>query len=119
LRLGTRRLQGELRSLAMAENSVVDLLSSFTGEVMRVAHEVGTEGRLGGRASTQGLSGSWRGVTEAVNTMALRLTQQVRDIAAVTTAVASGDLTRKVTVETAGELLELKLTVNTMVDQLS
>ncbi|WP_255953369.1 HAMP domain-containing protein [Streptomyces odontomachi] len=119
LRVGTRQLHGDLRSLALALNGVVNRLSSFTGEVMRVAHEVGTEGRLGGRASVQGLSGSWRGVTEAVNTMAFRLTQQVRDIAAVTTAVASGDLTRKVTVETAGELLELKLTVNTMVDQLS
>jgi signal transduction histidine kinase/HAMP domain-containing protein/ActR/RegA family two-component response regulator len=119
LRSGTRLLRGDLRDLAVAENHVVDRLSSFTGEVMRVAHEVGTEGRLGGRASTRGLSGSWRGVTEAVNTMASRLTRQVRDIAAVTTAVASGDLTRKVTVETAGELLELKLTVNTMVDQLS
>ncbi|MFF0725958.1 HAMP domain-containing protein [Streptomyces sp. NPDC004134] len=119
LRVGTRQLHGDLRSLGMGLNRVVDHLSTFTGEVMRVAHEVGTEGRLGGRASVRGLSGSWRAVTEAVNTMASRLTQQVRDIAAVTTAVASGDLTRKVTVETAGELLELKLTVNTMVDQLS
>ncbi|MEO3763726.1 HAMP domain-containing protein, partial [Streptomyces sp. B5E4] len=119
LRVGTRQLHGDLRSLGVGLNRVVDHLSTFTGEVMRVAHEVGTEGRLGGRASVRGLSGSWRAVTEAVNTMASRLTQQVRDIAAVTTAVASGDLTRKVTVETAGELLELKLTVNTMVDQLS
>ncbi|WBB61749.1 HAMP domain-containing protein [Streptomyces sp. WMMC500] len=119
LRVGTRQLHGELRSLGVGLNRVVDHLSAFTGEVMRVAHEVGTEGRLGGRASVRGLSGSWYAVTEAVNTMASRLTLQVRDIAAVTTAVASGDLTRKVTVETAGELLELKLTVNTMVDQLS
>ncbi|WP_425540900.1 HAMP domain-containing protein [Streptomyces coeruleorubidus] len=116
---GTRELRGDLRRLGRAVNKMVDQLSLFTGEVTRVAREVGTEGRLGGRAKVQGLSGSWRDVTEAVNTMASRLTAQVRDIAAVTTAVARGDLTRTVTVEATGELLELKLTVNTMVDQLS
>ncbi|WP_184557875.1 HAMP domain-containing protein [Streptomyces paradoxus] len=116
---GTRQLRGDLRRLGRAVNKMVDQLSLFTGEVTRVAREVGTEGRLGGRAKVQGLSGSWRDVTEAVNTMASRLTAQVRDIAAVTTAVARGDLTRTVTVEATGELLELKLTVNTMVDQLS
>ncbi|MBX9360811.1 HAMP domain-containing protein [Streptomyces sp. WAC04114] len=116
---GTRQLRGDLRHLGRAVNKMVDQLSLFTGEVTRVAREVGTEGRLGGRAKVQGLSGSWRDVTEAVNTMAARLTAQVRDIAAVTTAVARGDLTRTVTVEATGELLELKLTVNTMVDQLS
>ncbi|GAA2394889.1 HAMP domain-containing protein [Streptomyces coeruleofuscus] len=116
---GTRELRGDLRRLGQAVNKMVDQLSLFTGEVTRVAREVGTEGRLGGRAKVQGLSGSWRDVTEAVNTMAARLTAQVRDIAAVTTAVARGDLTRTVTVEATGELLELKLTVNTMVDQLS
>ncbi|WP_233416303.1 HAMP domain-containing protein [Streptomyces sp. N35] len=116
---GSRQLRGDLRHLGRAVNKMVDQLSLFTGEVTRVAREVGTEGRLGGRAKVQGLSGSWRQVTEAVNTMASRLTAQVRDIAAVTTAVASGDLTRTVTVEATGELLELKLTVNTMVDQLS
>ncbi|GGV64653.1 HAMP domain-containing protein [Streptomyces massasporeus] len=116
---GTRQLRGDLRRLGRAVNTMVDQLSLFTGEVTRVAREVGTEGRLGGRAKVQGLSGSWRDVTEAVNTMASRLTAQVRDIAAVTTAVARGDLTRTVTVEATGELLELKLTVNTMVDQLS
>ncbi|MEV3972413.1 HAMP domain-containing protein [Streptomyces sp. NPDC050698] len=116
---GTRQLRGDLRRLGLAVNKMVDQLSLFTGEVTRVAREVGTEGRLGGRAKVQGLSGSWRDVTEAVNTMASRLTAQVRDIAAVTTAVARGDLTRTVTVEATGELLELKLTVNTMVDQLS
>ncbi|WP_307175131.1 HAMP domain-containing protein [Streptomyces africanus] len=116
---GTRELRGDLRRLGRAVNKMVDQLSLFTGEVTRVAREVGTEGRLGGRAKVQGLSGSWRDVTEAVNTMAARLTAQVRDIAAVTTAVARGDLTRTVTVEATGELLELKLTVNTMVDQLS
>ncbi|MFF9115712.1 HAMP domain-containing protein [Streptomyces massasporeus] len=116
---GTRQLRGDLRHLGRAVNKMVDQLSLFTGEVTRVAREVGTEGMLGGRAKVQGLSGSWRDVTEAVNTMASRLTAQVRDIAAVTTAVARGDLTRTVTVEATGELLELKLTVNTMVDQLS
>ncbi|SEF06393.1 HAMP domain-containing protein [Streptomyces sp. Ag109_O5-10] len=116
---GSRQLRGDLRRLARAVNTMVDQLSLFTGEVTRVAREVGTEGRLGGRAKVQGLSGSWRAVTEAVNTMASRLTAQVRDIALVTTAVARGDLTRTVTVEATGELLELKLTVNTMVDQLS
>nr|WSY55006.1 HAMP domain-containing protein [Streptomyces sp. NBC_00886] len=116
---GSRQLRGDLRRLGRAVNKMVDQLSLFTGEVTRVAREVGTEGRLGGRAKVQGLSGSWRHVTEAVNTMASRLTAQVRDIALVTTAVARGDLTRTVTVEATGELLELKLTVNTMVDQLS
>ncbi|WP_246567180.1 HAMP domain-containing protein [Streptomyces flaveus] len=116
---GNRQLRGDLRRLGRAVNKMVDQLSLFTGEVTRVAREVGTEGRLGGRAKVTGLSGSWRDVTEAVNTMASRLTAQVRDIALVTTAVAQGDLTRTVTVEATGELLELKLTVNTMVDQLS
>ncbi|MEU0786285.1 HAMP domain-containing protein [Streptomyces sp. NPDC006173] len=116
---GNRQLRGDLRRLGRAVNKMVDQLSLFTGEVTRVAREVGTEGRLGGRAKATGLSGSWRDVTEAVNTMASRLTAQVRDIALVTTAVARGDLTRTVTVEATGELLELKLTVNTMVDQLS
>ncbi|MGQ4431619.1 MULTISPECIES: HAMP domain-containing protein [unclassified Streptomyces] len=116
---GSRMLRGDLRHLGRAVNKMVDQLSLFTGEVTRVAREVGTEGRLGGRAKVTRLSGSWRDVTEAVNTMASRLTAQVRDIALVTTAVARGDLTRTVTVEATGELLELKLTVNTMVDQLS
>ncbi|MGW0709591.1 HAMP domain-containing protein [Streptomyces sp. NPDC002643] len=116
---GNRQLRGDLRRLGRAVNKMVDQLSLFTGEVTRVAREVGTEGRLGGRAKVRGLSGSWRDVTEAVNTMAARLTAQVRDIALVTTAVARGDLTRTVTVEATGELLELKLTVNTMVEQLS
>nr|WSZ94796.1 HAMP domain-containing protein [Streptomyces sp. NBC_00857] len=115
---GNRQLRGELRRLGSGVNRMVGQLSQFTGELTRVAREVGTEGRLGGRAKVQGLSGDWRDVTEAVNTMASRLTAQVRDIAVVTTAVARGDLTQQVTVEATGELLELKLTVNTMVDQL-
>ncbi|MFC4115801.1 HAMP domain-containing protein [Nonomuraea zeae] len=114
-----RPLRGGLRLMGQAVNRMVDQLALFSGEVTRVAREVGTEGRLGGRAKVQGMSGSWRDVTEAVNAMAGRLTAQVRDIAVVTTAVARGDLTRQVTVEATGELLELKLTVNTMVDQLS
>ncbi|MGP3923464.1 HAMP domain-containing protein [Streptomyces sp. 8N616] len=118
LHAGNRQLRGDLRRLGRGVNRMVDQLSRFTGEVTRVAREVGTEGRLGGRAKVQGLSGDWRHVTEAVNTMASRLTAQVRDIAVVTTAVARGDLTQQVTVEATGELLELKLTVNTMVDQL-
>ncbi|MDP4509853.1 HAMP domain-containing protein [Nonomuraea turcica] len=114
-----RPLRGGLRLMGKAVNRMVDQLALFSSEVTRVAREVGTEGRLGGRAKVQGMSGSWRDVTEAVNAMAGRLTAQVRDIAVVTTAVARGDLTRQVTVEATGELLELKLTVNTMVDQLS
>ncbi|WP_239315836.1 HAMP domain-containing protein, partial [Planobispora longispora] len=108
---GNRPLRGGLRRTGKAVNRMVDQLALFTGEVTRVAREVGTEGRLGGRAKVQGMSGTWRDVTEAVNTMAARLTAQVRDIAVVTTAVARGDLTRQVTVEATGELLELKLTV--------
>ncbi len=115
---GNRQLHGDLRRLGSGVNRMVDQLSLFTGEVTRVAREVGTEGRLGGRAKVQGLSGDWLHVTEAVNTMASRLTAQVRDIAVVTTAVARGDLTQQVTVEATGELLELKMTVNKMVDQL-
>ncbi|WP_432280567.1 HAMP domain-containing protein [Streptomyces luomodiensis] len=115
---GNRQLRGDLRRLGRGVNRTVDQLSLFTGELTRIAREVGIEGRLGGRAKVRGLSGDWRMVTEAVNTMASRLTAQVRDIAEVTTAVARGDLTRQVTVEATGELLELKLTVNTMVDQL-
>ncbi|HYZ52762.1 MAG TPA: HAMP domain-containing protein [Streptosporangiaceae bacterium] len=115
---GNRELRGELWRLGRVVNRMVDQLSLFTGQLTQVAREVGIEGRLGGQAEVQGLSGDWRYVTEAVNSMASRLTAQVRDIAVVTTAVARGDLTRQVTVEAAGELLELKLTVNTMVDQL-
>ncbi|UNZ21574.1 HAMP domain-containing protein [Streptomyces sp. 891-h] len=110
---------GDLGRLESGVNRLVDQLSMFTGEVVRVAREVGTEGNLGGRAAVGELSGDWRRVTEAINTMAERLTGQVRDIAGVTTAVANGDLTQKVTAETSGELLQLKRTVNTMVDQLS
>ncbi|MFG2289881.1 HAMP domain-containing protein [Streptomyces sp. NPDC048595] len=112
-------LRGEFLKVGRTVNGLVDQLSAFTDEVTRVASEVGTEGKLGGQARVRGMSGSWKDLTESVNTMASRLTAQVRDIALVTTAVAKGDLSRKVTVHVAGEMLELKNTVNTMVDQLS
>ncbi|MFF8393417.1 HAMP domain-containing protein [Streptomyces sp. NPDC016172] len=112
-------LRGEFLKVGRTVNNLVDQLSTFTDEVTRVASEVGTEGKLGGQARVRGMSGSWRDLTDSVNTMAYRLTAQVRDIALVTTAVAKGDLSRKVTVQVAGEMLELKNTVNTMVDQLS
>ncbi|MFI0356833.1 HAMP domain-containing protein [Actinomadura sp. 9N407] len=119
LRVRGRPMRGELLRMAKSVNGMVELLDRFTWEVAQFAREVGTEGRLGGQASSRGMTGQWRDVTAAVNAMAGRLTDQVRDIAEVTTAVAEGDLTRKVTVEATGELQELKLTVNTMVDQLS
>ncbi|MDL2075595.1 HAMP domain-containing protein [Streptomyces sp. GXMU-J15] len=112
-------LRGEFLKVGRTVNNLVDQLSTFTDEVTRVAIEVGTEGKLGGQARVRGMSGSWKDLTDSVNTMAYRLTAQVRDIALVTTAVAKGDLSRKVTVHVAGEMLELKNTVNTMVDQLS
>jgi HAMP domain-containing protein/signal transduction histidine kinase len=112
-------LRGEFLKVGRTVNGLVDQLSAFTDEVTRVASEVGTEGKLGGQAKVRGMSGSWKDLTDSVNTMASRLTAQVRDIALVTTAVAKGDLSRKVTVHVAGEMLELKNTVNTMVDQLS
>ncbi|MGY0057955.1 HAMP domain-containing protein [Streptomyces sp. LZ34] len=112
-------LRGEFLKVGRTVNGLVDQLSAFADEVTRVASEVGTEGKLGGQARVRGMSGSWKDLTESVNTMASRLTAQVRDIALVTTAVAKGDLSRKVTVHVAGEMLELKNTVNTMVDQLS
>ncbi|MFE9926735.1 HAMP domain-containing protein [Streptomyces sp. NPDC005774] len=112
-------LRGEFLKVGRTVNNLVDQLSTFTDEVTRVASEVGTEGKLGGQARVRGMSGSWKGLTDSVNTMAERLTAQVRDIALVTTAVARGDLSRKVTVHVEGEMLELKNTVNTMVDQLS
>ena len=97
---------------------MVDQLSAFTSEVTRVAREVGTEGRLGGQAVVQGLAGTWKDLTDSVNSMAGNLTAQVRNIAQVTTAVANGDLSKKITVDVKGEILELKNTINTMVDQL-
>ena len=98
---------------------MVDQLSAFADEVTRVAREVGTEGRLGGQAQVPGVGGTWRDLTDSVNFMAGNLTAQVRNIAQVTTAVAKGDLSQKITVDARGEILELKNTINTMVDQLS
>src|SRR2546429_1484309 len=97
---------------------MVDQLSSFASEVTRVAREVGTEGKLGGQALVKGVAGVWKDLTDNVNTLAGNLTGQVRNIAAVTTAVANGDLSKKITVDVKGEILELKDTINTMVDQL-
>ncbi|MEU6060468.1 HAMP domain-containing protein [Streptomyces sp. NPDC047097] len=114
-----RPLRGEFLRVARTVNNLVDQLSTFTDEVTRVALEVGTEGILGGQAQVRGVSGSWKDLTDSVNTMAYRLTAQVRDIALVTTAVAEGDLSQKVTVHVSGEMAALKATVNTMVDQLS
>ena len=99
-------------------NTMVDQLSSFADEVTRVAREVGTEGKLGGQANVKGVSGTWKDLTDNVNALASNLTDQVRNIAEVTTAVAKGDLSQKITVDARGEILQLKNTVNTMVDQL-
>src|SRR5437870_1051081 len=98
---------------------MVDQLRSFAAEVTRVAREVGSEGKLGGQAEVRGVSGTWKDLTDSVNYMAQNLTSQVRNIAEVTTAVANGDLSKKITVDVKGEILELKNTINTMVDQLS
>src|SRR5690242_2513933 len=110
---------GEILELKSTVNTMVDQLSSFADEVTRVAREVGTEGKLGGQAQVRDVAGTWRGLTDNVNFMASNLTAQVRNIAQVATAVAGGDLSQKITVDAHGEILELKSTVNTMVDQLS
>ena len=111
-------VKGEILELKNTINTMVDQLRSFASEVTRVAREVGTEGKLGGQADVQGVSGTWKDLTESVNSMAGNLTAQVRNIAEVTTAVAAGDLSKKITVDVKGEILELKNTINTMVDQL-
>ncbi|MBV8071836.1 MAG: HAMP domain-containing protein, partial [Acidobacteriaceae bacterium] len=115
----TVNVQGEILELKDTINTMVDQLSSFASEVTRVAREVGTEGKLGGQAVVKGVGGVWKDLTDSVNSMAGNLTAQVRNIAEVTTAVANGDLSRKITVDVLGEILELKNTINTMVDQLS
>ncbi len=112
-------VQGEILELKNTINAMVDQLSSFASEVTRVAREVGTEGKLGGKAQVTGVGGTWRDLTDSVNSMAGNLTAQVRNIAEVTTAVANGDLSKKITVDVKGEILELKNTINTMVDQLN
>ncbi|TMI69964.1 MAG: hybrid sensor histidine kinase/response regulator, partial [Bacteroidetes bacterium] len=112
-------VQGEILELKNTINTMVDQLNSFSSEVTRVAREVGTDGKLGGQAEVKGVAGTWKDLTDSVNQMASNLTGQVRNIAEVTTAVARGDLSRKITVDVKGEILELKNTINTMVDQLN
>ena len=112
-------VRGEILQLKEAINTMVDQLRSFASEVTRVAREVGTDGKLGGQAVVPGVAGTWKDLTDSVNAMAGNLTAQVRNIAEVTTAVARGDLSRKITVDVKGEILELKNTINTMVDQLN
>jgi HAMP domain-containing protein len=109
---------GEVAELKDTINTMVEQLRSFADEVTRVAREVGTDGRLGGQADVPGVAGTWKALTDSVNYMAANLTGQVRNIAQVTTAVAGGDLSQKITVEARGEVAELKDTINTMVDQL-
>ncbi len=111
--------RGEILELKNTINTMVDQLNAFASEVTRVAREVGTEGKLGGQADVHGVAGTWKDLTDSVNFMAGNLTSQVRNIAEVTTAVAKGDLSRKITVDVRGEILELKNTINTMVDQLN
>src|SRR5204863_212883 len=112
-------VRGEILQLKETINTMVDQLNAFASEVSRVAREVGTEGKLGGQAEVKGVGGTWKDLTDNVNTMAGNLTSQVRNIAEVTTAVANGDLSKKITVEGRGEILELKNTINVMVDQLN
>src|SRR5258706_477323 len=119
LEIDGRPLRGEFLRIGKVVNTMVDQLASFASEVTRVAREVGTEGKLGGQAKVEGVAGTWKDLTDNVNFMAANLTGQVRNIAEVTTAVAGGDLSKKITVDVQGEILELKNTVNTMVDQLN
>src|SRR5207237_650171 len=112
-------LRGEFLQSATIVNTMIKQLSVFTSEVTRVAREVGTEGKLGGQAQVIEVTGAWKELTDSVNSMGANLTDQVRNIAQVTTAVARGDLSRKITVDVRGEILELKDTINTMVDQLN
>ena len=112
-------MRGEILELKNTINTMVDQLNGFAGEVSRVAREVGTEGKLGGQAQVPGVAGTWKDLTDNVNSMASNLTGQVRNIADVATAVANGDLSKKITVDVKGEILELKNTLNTMVDQLN
>ena len=112
-------VKGEILELKNTINTMVDQLNGFASEVTRVAREVGTEGKLGGQAQVPGVAGTWKDLTDNVNLMAANLTGQVRNIAEVTTAVARGDLSKKITVDVRGEILELKDTINTMVDQLN
>src|SRR5204863_946339 len=112
-------LRGEILQPKNTINTMVDQLNSFASEVTRVAREVGTEGKLGGQAQVPGVAGTWKDLTDNVNFMASNLTAQVRNIADVATAIAGGDLSKKITVNVSGEILQLKETINTMVDQLN
>ena len=112
-------VRGEILQLKETINTMVDQLNAFAAEVTRVAREVGTEGKLGGQADVKDVSGVWKDLTDNVNSMASNLTGQVRNIAEVATAIARGDLSRKITVDVRGEILQLKETINTMVDQLN
>src|SRR3989442_9300063 len=115
----TVNVSGEILQLKDTINTMVDQLNAFASEVTRVAREVGTEGKLGGQAQVRGVAGTWKHLTDSVNSMASNLTGQVRNIAEVATAVAQGDLSKKITVNVSGEILLLKKTLNTMVDQLN
>src|SRR5436189_5220925 len=115
----TVNVSGEILQLKETVNTMVDQLNAFAGEVTRVAREVGTEGRLGGQANVLGVAGTWKDLTDSVNSMASNLTGQVRNITEVATAIANGDLSKKITVDVRGEILRLKETLNTMVDQLN
>src|SRR3989441_191457 len=119
LEIEGRPLQGQFLTTAKTVNTMVDQLNAFASEVTRVAREVGTEGNLGGQAEVKGVGGIWKDLTDNVNLMAGNLTSQVRNIAEVTTGIANGDLSKKITVDVRGEILELKQTINTMVDQLN
>src|SRR5207253_42241 len=112
-------VRGEILQIKDVINRMVDQLGAFASEVTRLAKEVGTDGKLGGQADVKGVAGTWKDLTDNVNMMASNLTNQVRNIAEVTTAVANGDLSKKITVDVRGEILELKNTINRMVDQLS
>src|SRR5207237_607597 len=119
LKIEGQPVRGEFLRIGTTVNTMVDQLSSFADEVTRVAREVGTEGKLGGQAKVKGVSGTWRDLTENVNSMASNLTSQVRNIAQVATAVARGDLTQKITVEAKGEVATLADTINEMTDTLA
>ena len=118
LEVDGRPLEGEFLRSATVVNAMIQQMSAFTSEVTRVAREVGSEGKLGGQAAVPGLAGTWKDLTDSVNSMASNLTGQVRNISEVTIAVADGDLSRKITVDVRGEILQLKEAINTMVDQL-
>src|SRR5688500_3156010 len=115
----TAEASGEILELKSTINTMVDQLGSFASEVTRVATEVGTEGQLGGQARVEGVAGTWRDLTNSVNALASNLTVQLRDVSSVATAIADGDLTRKITVEVSGEILQIKNVINSMVDRLS